>query len=511
MGGTAAPVAGGAITAPPAGAGEPVLSARGISKRYGGIQALDSVDLELYSGEVVALAGENGSGKSTLSKVIAGLVVPDAGTVECGGAPLSAGRPRASLDAGIALVSQELTAVPHLTVAENVLLHGLNRALSRYDRRGTVERAREFLEAVGLTVDPARTMGSLQPGDREMVEVAKALASRPKVLILDEATARLPDPERLFRVVEQSVAQGTAVVLITHRLPEIRRLASRAVVLRDGRLTGHLGRQELGDAEITKLMVGRDLEDFYHKRQVEQGATLLEVDGLVTDRSPASLSLSVGAGEIVGVAGLVGSGRSELLETIAGCRRRVRGSVRLSGRELTGRRPREAMERRLAFVPEDRFEQALVPGADLLANLSMPYWRMWNRTDRRGERSRATDAISRFRIRCDSAAAPVRSLSGGNAQKVVIARCLQQDPEVVVLDEPTRGVDVGARSDIYELLVSCAERGVGVLMASSDLMELIGLCDRVLVLHEGAIAGELRRDEMTEEAIALLALGGGAS
>ncbi len=489
--------------------GAPLLRAQGISKRYGGVQALAGVDLELYPGEVVALAGENGSGKSTLSKVLAGLVVPDAGEVEVDGRPLPPGSTVASLEAGIALVSQELTAVPHLSVAENVLLARQRRPLSHFSRRRTVEAAREHLAAVGLDVDPALPMAALAPGDREMVEVAKALSGDPRVLVLDEATARLPDPGRLFAVMEAAAARGTAVVLITHRLAEICRTASRAVVLRDGRLTGRLSRDELTDERLTALMVGRDLGDFFHKRDLAFGPAVLEVDGLVTDRSPAPLSLSVRAGEVVGVAGLVGSGRSELLESITGARRRVAGTVRVGGRPLSGRTPGEARAAGVAFVPEDRFAQALVPGASLVTNLSLGHWRVLGRTDRRQERARADDAVARYRIRCPGVGAPVRSLSGGNAQKVVIARCLQDEPRLVVLDEPTRGVDVGARSDIYALLTGAAERGAAVLIASSDLPELLGLCDRVLVLHDGALAGELDRAHATEESIALLALGGG--
>ena len=509
MASTETTVSGGATAVPPLTT-PLVLRATGVSKRYGGVQALCDVDLEVAAGEVVALAGENGSGKSTLSKVIAGLVVPDTGVVEVAGEVLPSGRPRVALEAGIALVSQELTALPHLSVAENVLLPRSNRVLRGFSRRRAVAAARPYLRAVGLDVDPALPMGALGPGDREMVEVAKALASRPRLLILDEATARLPDPARLFGVVDDLVADGTAVVFITHRLQEIRRLSSRAVVLRDGIVTGRLGKAQLSDAELTTMMVGRDLGDFYHKRSVPTGGPALEVEDVVTDRAPSTISLTVNAGEIVGLAGLVGSGRSELLESISGVRRRHSGRVRVSGGELHGRAPREAMHARLAFVPEDRFAQGLVSSASILTNLALPHWRALAPTNRRRDLRRAREAVDRFRIRCSGVSAPVRSLSGGNAQKVVIARALEQQPRVLVLDEPTRGVDVGARSEIYELLVDSAERGLAVLMASSDLPELIGLCDRIAVLHDGRLAGVLPRGTATEEAIALLALGGGS-
>ncbi len=491
------------------GAGAPIVAARGLVKRFGAVTALDGVDLTVGPGEIVALAGENGSGKSTLAGILAGVHAPDAGELRLDGTPRVLTRPRDGLEAGVALVSQELTGVPAMSVAENVLLARLPGPASRVRRRELVARAREWLDAVGVDVDPAASYRSLRAGDRELVEVAKALAARPRLLVLDEATARLPDPDRLFALVERLRAEtGLAVLFVTHRLREIHRLADRAVVLRDGRLAGELDRAALSDAAITRLMVGRELSDLHAKPAVPRGGRVLRIDGLVTDRSPQPLHLDVHAGEIVGVAGLVGSGRSELLETVAGARRPRAGRVLVDDRAVPPADPRAAARRGIALVPEDRRAQALLLRHGVAANLALAEHRLAGRASRSRERVRARRAIDALRIRCAGPDAPVGSLSGGNQQKVVLARALAGEPRVLLLDEPTRGVDVGAKEDIYRFVTAAVTRGVAVLMASSDLLELVGLADRVLVLHDGRAAGTVPRAAVTEERLALLAAGG---
>lgn len=342
--------------------------------------------------------------------------------------------------------------------------------------------------------------------------MAKALASEPRILILDEATTRLPDPEQLFRLVEKLCAEGVAAIFITQRLREIRRLAHRAIVLRDGRVAGELGQDELDDRHLTSLMVGRELGGFFHKAQAEgPGDIVLDVQGVVFDRGPAPISLEVRAGEIVGVAGLVGSGRSELLETIAGVRKRHAGEVRVAGRRVRSGSAAAAIAAGAALVPEDRRQQGLVLGASVSENIAMAGWRAFSLRHNAPERARAGEAVDRFGIRCSSVDADVATLSGGNQQKVVIARCVSRSPKALLLDEPTRGVDVGAREEIYRLVGELVSAGAGVLLASSDLPELLGLADRILVLCEGELAGELSRAEATEERIVLLAAGGGRS
>ena len=479
-----------------------------ISKAFGVVQALSGVSISVRRGEIVALAGENGSGKSTFAKILAGSIAQDSGAVTLNGREVHFARPRQALDAGIALVSQEPSVVPNMSVAENVLLPTVQQATQRFRRRALEARALPFLQRVGLNVDPSQPFHTLRHGERELVEVAKALALAPQLLILDEATTRLADPERLFRVIEGLVAEGMSAIVITHRLREIRRLAHRAFVLRDGHLVAELGQADLTDERISSAMVGRELSQFFHKREVPVADSVLTVNALVTDRSPEPISLAVGAGEIVGIAGLVGSGRSELLETIAGLRRPKRGAVLVDGKPVRPGSTRSAMTAGLSLVPEDRLTQGLVRNATIKANLSLSSHRALARTDDRSERSRARDVVSRFSVRCAGIDASVSSLSGGNAQKVVLARAVCQLPKVLLLDEPTRGVDVGAKEEIYSIIGDMVERRMGVLMASSDLLELLGLCDRIVVLHDGAVAGELDRAHATEETITLMSTGG---
>lgn len=486
-----------------------LLRVRGVNKRFGAVHALVDVHLDVHEGEILALAGENGSGKSTLARILAGVIQPDTGTIELDGVSHVFSSPREALDHGIAIVTQELTAVPQLSVAENVVLPSLRSPVAFVDQARLARRATPHLRRVGLHVPPLQPFHTLPPGRRELVEVAKALASQPRILILDEATTRLPDPEHLFRLVEELCAEGVAAIFITQRLREIRRLAHRAVVLRDGVVVGELERDMLDEERLTTLMVGRDLGGFFHKvKEVISADVVLEARDVVTDRSATPISVNVRAGEIVGVAGLVGSGRTELLETIAGVRRRHGGEVRVAARRVRSGSAAAAIAAGAALVPEDRRHQGLVAGASVSENIAMAGWRSLSLRHSGSERARARQAVKRFGIRCPGVDSDVATLSGGNQQKVVIARCVSRSPRVLLLDEPTRGVDVGAREEIYRLIGELVAGGAGVLMASSDLPEVLGLADRILVLCEGGLAGELSRDEATEEAIVMLAAGG---
>ena len=487
-----------------------MLAARGVTKFYGGVRALVEVDFSIARGEIVALAGENGSGKSTLAKIIAGVVQPDSGELLLDGEPCSFARPRDALDRGITLVAQELTAVPQLSVAENVLMARLPSPLGRFSRRRFDALAREALARTGLTVDPRRPFSTLKPGEREFVEVAKALAADPAYLILDEATSRFGerDVERLFDLLRQLRESGVSTILITHRLKEICEIADRAIVLRDGNGVGELSREEISEQRLSSMMVGRELREFFHKRRVEIGPPVLQVDGLLVEGTQDPVSLEVRAGEIVGVAGLVGSGRSELLESIFGVRRALGGRLLVEGHHIPLGRPRRALASGVALVPEDRHRQGLNLAACIRENLVMGTWRLAY-ADRGRERRLSAQAMRRLRIRATGIEAPVRSLSGGNQQKVVVARCLTRSPRVLLLDEPTRGIDVGAKEEVFEFVGEMVEEGVGILLVSSELVELLGLCDRIVVMHERRVVGELDRADATEERIALLSAGGG--
>ena len=490
-----------------------VLAARGISKAYGVVQALAEVDFEVRASEIVGLAGENGSGKSTLAKILAGAVTPDAGSIEVSGTARSFQRPRDALDAGVALVAQEPTAVPELSVAENVLLtHLPGTALQLFRLRTYVRRARETLEVVGVRADPTAPLASLRAGDRELVEVAKAIATRPRVLILDEATSRFGEADvlRLFAILRRLREDGTSTVLITHRLSEIGEICDRAIVLRDGHRVGQVPREGLQAERIAAMMVGRELKAFFHKRKVVPGEVVLRVEGLVVDGTSQPVSLDVRGGEIVALAGLVGSGRSELLEAIYGARRSRAGTVTVDGRAVRRNALRAALRAGIALIPEDRHKQGLNLQATVRDNILMGSWRLLA-TEPRRERRLSLEAVERLRIRTAGLDASIRSLSGGNQQKVVVARCLGRRPRVLLLDEPTRGIDVGAKEEFFQLIGSMLADGMAILLVASELLEVLGLADRVLVMHERRIVGELGRETATEERIAYLAAGGEAA
>jgi L-arabinose transport system ATP-binding protein len=489
--------------------GVPFLRADGIVKRFANVTALNDVALEVRAGEALALAGENGSGKSTFVKILSGVVAPDAGTITLDGEPQRFATPRDALSAGIALVSQEPTAVPELSIGENVMLPFLQRSLRGFSRRATLARAVPHLEAVGLDVDPGRPFSTLRHGQRELAEVAKALACEPRLLILDEVTTRLPDPEQLFALVDRLRDRGVATIFITHRLREMGRLADRVVVLRDGALVGELARDEIDDDRLAKMMVGRELERFFQHGGSRRGAVALRVDEVVVPGTDVPISFTAHAGEVVGFAGLVGAGRSELLETIAGATPARSGTISVDGSAVRATSTRRALQAGIALVPEDRIKQGLVVDAPLRENITMGQARVLSIARKREERDVAADAVRELRIRAGSVDAPVKTLSGGNQQKAVIARAINRSPRVLLLDEPTRGVDVGAKEEIYRLVQELLERGMAVVIASSDLLEVLGLCDRILVLFEHRIVGELSREEATEERIALLSAGGG--
>jgi rhamnose transport system ATP-binding protein len=488
-----------------------LLEAKGISKRYGVIQALRDVDFSVGAGEIVALAGENGSGKSTLAKILAGAVSRDAGTVRVLGVEVNYASPRAGLADGVAIVAQEPTAVPGMSVAENVLLTQLPRPLGPFRRRAYNERARAILARLGVSVPPEVLFGTLKAGDRELVEIAKALASEPRILILDEATSRFGerDVHRLFAILRRLREEGTGIVLITHRLAEICELADRAVVLRDGVRVGELSQGELAAETLASMMVGRELTDYFHKRVVPIGDAVLSVDEVVVEDTSEPVSFEVRAGEVVALAGLVGSGRSELLETIFGARRLRSGRVRIGGHEVRRSTPRRSLRNGMALVPEDRHRQGLNLYGTVRSNIALGSWRLLAAEPGR-ERRESDAAVRRLRIRTDRTTASIRSLSGGNQQKVVVARCLARRPRVLLLDEPTRGIDIGAKEEMFQLLGEMLEEGIAILLVTSEMMEVLGLADRVLVMHERRLVGELPRSEASDERIALLSAGGEA-
>jgi len=494
----------------PAETPAPLLAVEGLRKVFPGVVALDGVSFDLRPGEVHVLLGENGAGKSTLIKCLAGVYQPDAGRILVDGEPRRLHGARDAERLGIATIHQELNLVPGLSVAENVLLGRPPRRYGLIDRRAARRQAATALARVGLDVDPSTPVRELGIARQQLVEIAKALSLDARVLILDEPTAALTDDEvgRLLGLMTDLRQRGVGMVFISHHLEEIRRIGDRVTVLRDGRSVGMVP-ASTEQAELVRMMVGRTIEAQYPRRRVPLGEALLQVEGLTARGRFESIGLTVHAGEVVGLAGLVGAGRTEVLRAIAGVDRYESGTVHVRGRRLRGGSVDAAIDAGVGLVPEDRKGQGLVLGASVQENLGLVTLRgatRWGVVDFGRLRVAATEMIRRLAIRTPSGRTVVRTLSGGNQQKVVIGKWLTANPAVLLLDEPTRGIDVGAKVEIYELINALTADGRGVLLVSSELPEVLGICDRVLVMSRGRLVGELDHSEATQDAVMALAV-----
>jgi ribose transport system ATP-binding protein len=498
-------------------AGATVLKAERVSKAYGATQALDGVSLELERGSVHALLGGNGSGKSTLIKTIAGVVPADAGELEVGGVrhDLRTMTPARAREAGLHFVHQQRSTFPHLTVTENLAIgRGFDIGVGgRIAWRRARTRAAAVLERFEIDVDPDTELGRLGPATQTMVAIARALQDQDGaadgVLLLDEPTASLPAPEvtLLLDALRSYAAAGQAIVYVTHRLEEVDALADRATLLRDGRVVGDVAPHQLDHESLVELMMGRTVEQIEHLRGRREGRPLLSGRGILVG-ALGPLDLDLCEGEIVGVAGLIGSGRSTLLRALFGVVPLEGGEVRIDGERRRIGSPHDAMAAGLAYVPEDRQRDASFPELSVGENLSLTvvpdYWHR-GLLNRRSEHRDALGLFRSFLITAESDAAPFRSLSGGNQQKVVLARCLRRRPRILLLDEPTQGVDVGARTEIYELIHRAAADGAAALVASSDFEELARICDRVVVLRKGTAVAELPAGDLDADRIARFA------
>ncbi len=492
---------------------EPILRVEGIQKRFGGVHALRGADLAVLPSEVHTLVGENGSGKSTLLKILSGQLQPDDGSITFSGKPTTFRNPMEALAQGIATVTQETTLVPDLSIAENVFLgHRKARRAGLIDWAQTHRMAREALGRLSLDLDPATPARRLRPDQQQMVEIARALSIDARVLILDEPTSSLTDDEveALFGVVRRLREQDVATIFVSHRLNEIFELADRVTVLRDGHTVGSGHAEEFDRHRLIHLMVGKELlsADAGAERG-PLGEPVMRVRRLTHRRTFADVDLDVGAGEIVGLAGLVGAGRSELLESLFGLRQ-TEGSIEVAGRTASYASPRQAIQQGVAFVPADRKLQGLVLEMSVRENLMMASTSRLNRLrcpNPARELPVVQSATSSLRIRAHSWRVPVATLSGGNQQKVVLGKWLTTEPKILMLDEPTRGVDVGAKTEIYRLLFDAAERGIGILVSSSEIPELLTLCDRIVVMFRGRVATVLDRESANEASIAYFAGG----
>ncbi len=491
----------------------PALVLRGIRKAFPGVVALDGVDLELRASEVHVLLGENGAGKSTLMKVISGAVTRDAGEIEINGAPAAIHGPRDAQALGIGIIYQEFNLIPHLTAGENIFL-GREPGLAPgvIDQRKLMRDAQQQLDALGVAIDARAVVSRLSVAQQQMVEVAKALSLNARVLIMDEPTSALTAQEinELFAAIRRLKARGVAIVYISHRMEELFAIGDRVTVLRDGR---HVGTRAIGEttmAELVRLMVGRDLKDQFPKQRAAIGEEVLRVDRLRREGVLHDISFALRRGEVVGLAGLMGSGRTELARAIFGADAIDGGRLFVRGEEKKITSPRAAIDLGLGFLTEDRKQQGLVLVLSVRENVCLPSVGRWSRAGimQTRQENEATDKrIRELRIKTPSALQRVVNLSGGNQQKVVLAKWLCTDADILIFDEPTRGIDVGAKVEIYQLINELAARGAAILMISSELPEILGMSDRILVMSGGRIAGEFSAREATQEKLLAAALG----
>jgi ribose transport system ATP-binding protein len=501
----------------------PLLQIKGISKTFGAVRALRDVQLSVTAGEIHALMGENGAGKSTLMKILSGAYHADpGGEIRVNGQVVAITGPLVARAAGISIIYQELALAPNLTAAENIYMGEELSKSGLMDRAAMNAGAGEVLARLGASFGPATLVSDLTLAERQLVEIARAVRADCRILVMDEPTTTLSsrETEKLFALVRRLRADGMAIIYISHRMAEVYELADRVSVLRDGTYVGTLTREETTPERLVMMMVGRELSGFYTKAHVapERGAVVLDVKDVADGVRVHGCSLQVHAGEVLGLAGLVGAGRTELARLVYGADRKLRGTVAVSGRVVNIRTPQDAIEAGLVYLTEDRKAQGLFLDMAVSENINIGVIgrdaRAGGLLDRGRARSRAAAAIKALAIRVASPAIEVGSLSGGNQQKVLLSRLLETQPRVLILDEPTRGVDIGAKSEIYRIIDQLARNGVGVLVISSELPELVGIADRVMVMREGHIVGEVGgqgRPPITQEAVIALATGAAAA
>lgn len=504
----------------PAGSspGELILEMRRVTKRFPGVVALDKVSIHLHKGEVLALMGENGAGKSTLMNVLSGAQSPDEGSIIIDGVPVQIRNIQVAKALGIAFVHQELMLSPNLDVAGNIFLGNEVRSpfLRVLNRSQMYSKAEALLSRVGLSVSPTVLVGKLTTAQQQMVEICKALNEGARILIMDEPTSSLAahETETLLNIICDLKASSVSVIFISHRISEVLDIADRITVLRDGRDVGSMPREAAGGSKIVSMMIGRDLKNWFPQRRSQAGPVTLSVDSLVVPGAPYPITFHACRGEILGFAGLVGSGRTELMEVLAGIRPAVSGTVRFEQKAIRSNNPKDAIESGICLVPEDRKLHGLVLSMSITENIALPGLRYRNPSwvvRRKQQIQVAEDSIRNLQIRPPINSAKVVNLSGGNQQKVVLGKWLALHPKLLILDEPTRGIDVGARAEIYERIVSLAQSGLTILLVSSDMEEILGLSDRIVVLRERQIAGVVPRSQATKQLIGSLMTGGAAA
>jgi rhamnose transport system ATP-binding protein len=483
---------------------QPVISMRGINKAFGGVQALKDVAFDIYTGEVHALFGENGAGKSTLIKIITGVHQPDSGEILLNGEPVQFANPREAQAAAIAAIYQEPNLFPDLDIAENIYVGRQPKRMGRVDWAQMYRDAEELLDSLGLKLDVRTKARSLSVAQQQMVEIARALSLDAKVLIMDEPTSSLTlsEVEDLFTIVRRLRDQGTALVFISHRLEELFALADRVTILRDGNYIGTRMIDNVTRDELIHMMVGRSLDSLYPKEDADIGDVVLEVRNLTIPGQFEDISFEVRAGEILGVYGLVGAGRTEIARAIFGTEPAVGGQIAIRGQPVTIRSPQQAMDLGIAYVPEDRKMHGLILPMSISQNITLSILQRFATAtwiDRQRESAAAQELAGQLSVKAAGVWQKAEALSGGNQQKVVLTKWLATKPRILILDEPTRGIDVGTKSEVHQLLSHLAAEGVAIVMISSELPEILGMSDRILVIREGHVGGEFDRDEATQE------------
>lgn len=504
-----------AITAAPKAAGDPVLKMTGIGKSFSGVPALRNVRLTVARGEVHALMGENGAGKSTLMKILSGMVRKDAGDIWLAGELADISSPKAALDLGISMIHQELNPVRAMTVSENIFLgkEPCYRLTNVVDRRKQRELTQALFREMEVTVSPDVRMGSLSVAEMQMVEIVKAVSYNARIIIMDEPTSAITGREvaKLFEIIQGLKAKGIAIIYISHKMDEIFRIADTITVLRDGQYIATRPARELDHDTLVKLMVGREISELFPPVNAVKGAVSLEVEGLARRGKFSDISFKARKGEVLGFAGLMGAGRSEIMETVFGLERADAGVIKVNGERVRIQSPDGAIRHRIALITEDRQLKGLNLKASVKDNITLvnlkSFCRFGQVLSSQKENAAVDAEVGKLRIKLRDRHQLAGTLSGGNQQKVVLAKWLLNDPEIIILDEPTRGIDIGAKAEIYKLIAQLAEQGKTIIMISSELPEILGLCDRVIVLYHGRISGEFARGAFTQENIMKAAMG----
>ncbi|WP_411679614.1 sugar ABC transporter ATP-binding protein [Clostridium thailandense] len=494
---------------------KPLLEMVGISKSFPGVKALQDVNLKVHGGEVIALLGENGAGKSTLMKILSGVYKKDEGKIFIEENEVDIQGIKHAERLGITIIHQELSVLPNLTVAENIFLGNekFDKGTRKIDKKWMRERSLSFLKQIGSNIDPDTLVKNINVGEMQMIEIAKALTKNSSIIIMDEPTTALTDVEtrNLFSVIRKLREKGIAIVYISHRMDEIFEICDSITVLRDGKYVGHVETKEVTKDELITMMVGRKLEDQFPYKDVEKTKVLLKVDNISLKNRVKDVSFQVKAGEILGVAGLMGAGRTELAKTIFGDYKKSSGEIYVEGEKVNINSPKDAIEYGISYLSEDRKKEGLILGMSVRENMTISnlksYEKGFKRLNRKIEKEEVDKYIKKLSIKTPHQEQMMKNLSGGNQQKVIIAKWLMLLPKVLIIDEPTKGIDVGAKKEIYEVLNELKSAGKAVIMISSDMPELIGVSDRVIVMHEGKLTGELNRDELTQENIMKYAVG----